>query len=63
GGTPSLGCANPSEVPDCACSCTNGVTFNQPLSPSSSGPMIPNNWQADKEACLLREQEAIANLN
>lgn len=36
----------------------------QPASlPSSSGPMIPNNCQADKEACLLREQEAIANIN
>ncbi|KAH7564038.1 hypothetical protein BM1_01085 [Bipolaris maydis] len=62
GAIPSVSCASPSDVPDCSCTCTNGITFNQALSIPGSGPGASPECQSEKEACLLREQELATNL-
>lgn len=59
---PSVTCASPSDVPDCSCTCTNGITFNQALSPPGFGPSASPGCQNEKEACLLREQDIATNL-
>ncbi|KNG51227.1 wsc domain-containing protein [Stemphylium lycopersici] len=65
---PSIVCDDASaEKPNCSCTCTNGVTFNQPLdpfrSPGSTGGAIDDTvCQAEKTECLAREQTSQAEL-
>jgi len=62
---PSITCTDPSsDAPNCSCTCTNGITFDQPLLPAlGDGPKIAlENCQADKDKLLAREQEVTAEL-
>ncbi|EUC28344.1 hypothetical protein COCCADRAFT_109432 [Bipolaris zeicola 26-R-13] len=58
GATPAATCTDPSNVPTCACSCSNGVTYNEPLSAHTSrNPSpFPDTCQAEKGECLDREK-------
>ncbi|EUC29303.1 hypothetical protein COCVIDRAFT_50819, partial [Bipolaris victoriae FI3] len=62
GAKPTPNCVHPSEKPTCACTCSNGITFNQPLSPNP--PTYPSDeaCQKAKADCLLREQQLNAQL-
>ncbi|KAH6875025.1 hypothetical protein BKA58DRAFT_379094 [Alternaria rosae] len=65
---PSVDCTDPSsESPNCSCTCTNGITFNQSLSSTFptdtiSGPSI-DECQADKTQCLSQKDELKAQLD
>lgn len=62
---PSITCTDPSsDAPNCSCTCTNGITFDQPLLPAlEDGPNIAlENCQTDKDTLLAREQEVTAEL-
>jgi len=65
---PSIDCTDPSsESPNCSCTCTNGITFNQTLSSTFptdtiSGPSI-DECQADKTQCLTQNDELKAQLD
>ncbi|KAJ5023574.1 WSC domain-containing protein [Bipolaris maydis] len=63
GATPSLECVPQSSEANCDCTCSNGIHFNQPLSFGSSGNPIPDGCQAEKEECLLREQQLANDFN
>ncbi|EUC40161.1 hypothetical protein COCMIDRAFT_44244, partial [Bipolaris oryzae ATCC 44560] len=59
---PTPNCVDSSEKPTCACTCSNGITFNQPL--SLNPPTCPSDevCQKAKDDCLLREQQLSAQL-
>jgi len=65
---PSIDCTDPSsESPNCSCTCTNGITFNQTLSSTFptdtiSGPSI-DECQEDKTECLTQQDELRAQLD
>jgi hypothetical protein len=70
---PSIVCDDASaEKPNCSCTCTNGITFDQPLDPfrsSSSGAADDTvcqaektECQAEKTECLAREQTSLSEL-
>lgn len=57
------------EKPNCSCSCTNGIMFDQPLDPfhspsssSSSSTADETICQAEKTECLAREQTSVAEV-
>jgi hypothetical protein len=62
---PSITCTDPSsDAPNCSCTCTNGIIFDQPLLPAfGGGPNIALKvCEADKDKLLAREQEVTAEL-
>ncbi|CAN9131097.1 unnamed protein product [Alternaria alternata] len=58
---PSIVCDNASsDRHNCSCTCTNGITFDQPLDPFSSstnGAPDDSICQAEKTGCFEREQQ------
>ncbi|KAJ6270732.1 hypothetical protein PSV08DRAFT_409781 [Bipolaris maydis] len=59
GATPSFACTDPlADKPNCSCTCTNGITFDQPLSLDSQNcPGTPAyDCQVEKDECARQEQ-------
>ncbi|EUC43151.1 hypothetical protein COCMIDRAFT_38882 [Bipolaris oryzae ATCC 44560] len=64
GAAPAAACTDPSNVPTCSCSCSNGVMYNEPLSAHTSrnpNP-FPDTCQAEKDDCLEREKTLTAQV-
>ncbi|EMD67463.1 hypothetical protein COCSADRAFT_34263 [Bipolaris sorokiniana ND90Pr] len=64
GATPAATCTDPSNVPTCSCSCSNGVMYNESLSAHTSrnpNP-FPDTCQAEKDNCLEREKTLTAQV-
>ncbi|KNG44183.1 hypothetical protein TW65_08976 [Stemphylium lycopersici] len=63
---PSIVCDDASaEKPNCSCTCTNGITFSQPLDPfhsPSSSVADDTVCQIEKTECLAREQTSVAEV-
>jgi hypothetical protein len=64
GAEPSIVCDDASaEKPNCSCTCTNGITFDQPLDPfhsPSSGAADDTVCQAEKTECQAEKTECQA---
>ncbi|EMD58912.1 hypothetical protein COCSADRAFT_348326 [Bipolaris sorokiniana ND90Pr] len=63
GATPSLERVPPSSEANCDCTCFNGIRFNQPFSLGSSNDRMCDGCQAEKEECLLGEQQLAFDFN
>ncbi|EUC51168.1 hypothetical protein COCMIDRAFT_62753, partial [Bipolaris oryzae ATCC 44560] len=61
--TPSLECGPQSSEPNCDCTCSNGIQFNQPLSLGSPRSRISDDCQTERGECLLREQQLANDFN
>ncbi|KAJ5061056.1 hypothetical protein J3E72DRAFT_317239, partial [Bipolaris maydis] len=64
GATPATTCTDPSNVPTCSCSCSNGVTYNELLSAHTSrnpNP-FPDTCSAERDDCLERERTLTAQV-